>query len=123
LWKNFAQILDKQNCEKKTRDVLGNAKKKKKRRLKERNQEKCGFSIAISTNLAKILENVAQISDIQNWEKKEVLFWAMKKKCRLKRMESGEMCVFSIVKSTNFAKTLENFAQISDTQNWGAKRT
>ncbi len=26
---NFAQILDKQNWEKKTRDVLGNAKKKK----------------------------------------------------------------------------------------------
>jgi len=42
-----------------------------KRRLKERNQEKCGFSIAISTNFAKILENVAQISDIQNWEEKK----------------------------------------------------
>jgi hypothetical protein len=48
-----------------------NANAKKKGRLKERNQEKCGFSIAISTNFAKILENVAQISDIQNWEKKK----------------------------------------------------
>jgi len=70
-----------------------------KRRLKERNQEKCGFSIAIWTDFAKILENVAQISDIQNWEekKKKVMFWAMKKKRRLKRMESGEMCVSSLL--------------------------
>jgi hypothetical protein len=37
------------------------------------------------------------------------MFWAMKKKCRLKRMESREMCVFFIVKSTNFAKKIGNF--------------
>jgi hypothetical protein len=37
-------------------------------------------------------------------------------------MESGEMCVFSIVKSTNFAKTLENAAEISDIQNWEEKK-
>jgi len=61
---NFANILDKKIGRKN-----GNAKKNG--RSKERNQEKCGFSIAISTNFAKILENVAQISDIQNWEKKK----------------------------------------------------
>jgi hypothetical protein len=71
-----------------------------KRRLKERNQEKCGFSIAISTNFAKILENVAQISDIQNWEekkKKSDVLGNEKNKRRLKRMESGEMCVSSLL--------------------------
>jgi hypothetical protein len=31
--------------------------------------------------------------------------------------------VFSTVKSTNFAKTLENVAQISDIQNWEEKKT
>jgi hypothetical protein len=101
-------------------------KKKKKRRLKERNQEKCGFSIAISTNFAKFLENVAQISDIQNWEekKKKVMFWAMKKKTSLKKNGiRRNVCFFSIVKSTNFAKTLENVAQISDIQNWEKKKT
>ncbi len=31
--------------------------------------------------------------------------------------------MFSTVKSTNFAKTLENVAQISDIQNWEEKKT
>jgi hypothetical protein len=56
-------------------------------------------------------------------KKKKVMFWAMKKKRRLKRMESGEMCVSSLLsKSTSFAKILENVAQISDIQNWEKKK-
>jgi hypothetical protein len=127
LWKFSPKFWTKKIGRKKTRHVLGNAKNKiKKRRLKERNQEKCGFSIAISTNFAKFLENVAQISDIQNWEekKKKVMFWAMKKKTSLKKNGiRRNVCFFSIVKSTNFAKTLENVAQISDIQNWEKKKT
>ncbi len=56
--------------------------------------EMCVFSIVKSTNFAKTLENAAQISDIQNWEeKKNVMFWAMKKKLRLKE-RNQEKCVF-----------------------------
>ncbi len=79
--------------------------------------------VFLSTNFAINLENVAQISDIQNWEKKNSDALGNEKQNRLKRMESGEMwCVFSIVKSTNFAKTVESAAQISDIQNWEKKK-
>jgi hypothetical protein len=41
------------------------------------------------------------------------------KKNRIRR----NVCVSPSVKSTNFAKTLENVAQISDIQNWEEKKT
>jgi hypothetical protein len=55
--------------------------------------------------------------------KKNVMFWAMKKKWRLKERNQEKRVFFYCNIDYFCQKKLEIFAQISDTQNWGAKRT